>query len=128
MSRTSYLPHIIYSVALTSVSIHLLWQRKTAEAQKASVLAQTSILEDIAQRLRSNDDLSDEEYTRLRNLARKKGEAVFNPAEVKNEEIGWKDVFLGKKIEEEQATKIAELERLEWEKLRAEFKDLDSQP
>ncbi|OSC98457.1 hypothetical protein PYCCODRAFT_1471079 [Trametes coccinea BRFM310] len=46
-----YLPHIIYTIALTSIATHHLQQRKTFEAERAHVAAQLSILEDLRARL-----------------------------------------------------------------------------
>ncbi|KAL7277606.1 hypothetical protein ACG7TL_008533 [Trametes sanguinea] len=46
-----YLPHIIYTIALTSIATHHLQQRKEFEAERAHVAAQLSILEDLRGRL-----------------------------------------------------------------------------
>ncbi|CDO77585.1 hypothetical protein BN946_scf184936.g10 [Trametes cinnabarina] len=53
MSLVQYLPHIIYTTALTSVATHHLSQRKAFEAERAHVAAQISILEDLRVRLSS---------------------------------------------------------------------------
>ncbi|KZT21103.1 hypothetical protein NEOLEDRAFT_1182025 [Neolentinus lepideus HHB14362 ss-1] len=124
MATISYMPHIIYSLALTSVSMNMLYQRKLGEAQKASISAQTTILESLAQRLRSGENFPEEEVERLWNLARKKGETTLNPHV---EEIGLKETFLGKKLDAEETARVEEWERLEIEQLKqAFFKEADS--
>jgi len=114
----------MYSLALTSVSMNMLYQRKLGESQRASISAQTTILESLAQRLRSGENLPEEEVERLWNLARKKGETTLNPHV---EEIGLKETFLGKKLDAEEAARVEEWERLEIEQLKqAFFKEADS--
>jgi len=90
-----YLPHILYSTALTSVSIHLLWQRTTEREDRARYHAQASILQDLAQQLRSGVPITDEEITRLKNLARVhgQGEDQKQPTEA----IRWSEVVWGRK-------------------------------
>ncbi|KAH7928672.1 hypothetical protein BV22DRAFT_1030427 [Leucogyrophana mollusca] len=98
-----YLPHLLYSTALTSVSIHLLWQRKLAEEDRARATAQISILNDIIQQLRSGKPLADEEIIRLRNLARvhRHSERDTNST-ADNSEIRWTDVLWGRKASDDQ--------------------------
>ncbi|KAI0698304.1 hypothetical protein C8T65DRAFT_753455 [Cerioporus squamosus] len=55
MGLLEYLPHFIYSTALTSVSMHHLFQRKAAEADRTHVAAQISILEDLHGRLAARE-------------------------------------------------------------------------
>jgi hypothetical protein len=95
-----FLPHIIYSVALTSISYHLLVHKKTAEAQKAQLTARISILESIIQSLRSDNLPSDVEIERLKKLARAHDIHAQPPATlggIVNEKVNWRDVFLGRK-------------------------------
>ena len=66
MGLLAYLPHLLYSTALTSISMHHLAQRKAAEADRAHVAAQISILEDLLAR----PTLQDAEFQRLWRLAR----------------------------------------------------------
>jgi hypothetical protein len=96
MSGTQYIPHILYSTALTSISMHLLWQRKTAEEDRARFKAQTSILQDLVERLRSGKSISDEEITKLRNLARIHGEGRES-SDKATTNVGWMDVAWGRK-------------------------------
>ena len=92
-----YLPHILYSTALTSVSIHLLWQRTTEREDRARYHAQASILQDLAQQLRSNVPITDEEITRLKNLARVHGQGEGRERDRSTEAIRWSEVVWGRK-------------------------------
>lgn len=90
-----YLPHILYSTALTSVSIHLLWQRTTEKEDRARYHARVSILEDLAQQLRSGVPITDEEITRLKDLARVHGQGEGQKQST--EAIRWSEVVWGRK-------------------------------
>ena len=90
-----YLPHILYSTALTSVSIHLLWQRTTEREDRAHYHAQVSILEDLTQQLRSGVPITDEEISRLKNLARVHGQGEGQKQSA--EAIRWSEVVWGRK-------------------------------
>lgn len=93
--RIPYLPHILYSTALTSVSIHLFWQRTVEKEDRDRYHAQVSILEDLAQQLRSGAPITDEEITRLKNLARVHGQGEGQ--EQSTEAIRWSEVVWGRK-------------------------------
>jgi hypothetical protein len=97
MSGTQYIPHILYSTAFTSISMHLLWQRKTAEEDRARFKAQTSILQDLIEQLRSGKPISNEEIMKMRNLARIHGEGKESPDMEAKTNIGWMDVVWGRK-------------------------------
>ncbi|KAI9568849.1 hypothetical protein HD554DRAFT_680706 [Boletus coccyginus] len=90
-----YLPHILYSTALTSVSIHLFWQRTTEREDRARYHAQVSILEDLAQQLCSGVPIADEEITRLKNLARVHGQGEGKKQAT--EATRWSEVVWGRK-------------------------------
>ncbi|KAF8141141.1 hypothetical protein EV363DRAFT_1203613 [Boletus edulis] len=94
---TPYLPHILYSTALTSISIHLLWQRTIEREDRARYHAQVSILEDLAQQLRSGAPITDEEITRLKNLARVHGKGEEQEQRQSTEAIRWSEVVWGRK-------------------------------
>ncbi|KAH0829110.1 hypothetical protein J3R83DRAFT_2576 [Lanmaoa asiatica] len=91
-----YLPHILYSTVLTSVSIHLLWQRTTEKEDRARYHAQMSILEDLARQLRSGAPITDEEIIRLKNLARIHGQGEGQ--EQSTGAIRWSEVVWGRKV------------------------------
>lgn len=95
MLASSYLPHALYSVAITSISIHLVSQRRTSSDERARVNAQISILESISQRLQSDQPFSNDELERMKRLARPPEKT---PSELETKEaIGWKEVILGRK-------------------------------
>ena len=91
----SYLPHILYATALTSVSIHLLWQRNIEREDRARYHAQVSILEGLARQLRSGVPITDEEVTRLKNLARVHGQGEGQKQST--EVVRWSEVVWGRK-------------------------------
>jgi len=101
MFWSPYFPHVIYAIALTTISINLKGQRSTIEDEKARIGAQISILEGIKQQLQSNQSLSTDELERLKKLARPTGnipQGAMENAEAKKEhEVGWGSVFSGKK-------------------------------
>lgn len=98
MTFTQYLPHVVYSTALTSLAMHSLFHRKEAEEERSHVAAQISILDSMAQRLRSGEDIPDKEFAQLWKLAKSHDVAPENEnKEAGKGEIGWKDMFLGKK-------------------------------
>ena len=97
MFATWFLPHVVYSVAITSVSIHLVYQRKISNDERAQINAQISILESISQQLQSNKSLSDNELERLKRLAYPVKDREYSVAGILKEEIRWKDVILGRK-------------------------------
>jgi hypothetical protein len=91
MFSSPYLPHAIYAIALTSISIHLVNQRRTSEEDKSRVNAQISILESVRDQLRSDKPLSNDELARLKKLA-----SAPLPEEEKPH-IRWSDIFMGRK-------------------------------
>lgn len=120
MAVPTYLPHILYSTALTSVSIHLLWRRKAFEDDRARHDAQITILEDLAHQLRSGSSITDEEVDRLRKLVQvHQGTNEEAAGGVQEHSISWKDVFWGKKTDDR--SKADEWEQKDLEQLREEF-------
>jgi hypothetical protein len=97
MSRfaSAYLPHALYSVAITSISIHLVSQKRTFSDERARVKAQISILESISEQLQSDKPFSTEEFERMKRLARPP-EQPHSELDDKDA-IGWKEVILGRK-------------------------------
>ncbi|KAG5654187.1 hypothetical protein H0H81_006569 [Sphagnurus paluster] len=114
-----YLPHAIYSVAIVSLSIHLVNQRKLAGDERARIAAQTSILESISEQLRSNKAISGDELERLKRLARP---LEHNPATegIPGESIGWREIFLGRK-KEEGAPEMSKWEKKDMEKMNQDL-------
>ena len=103
MPVPKHLPHILYSTFLTSASIHLLWQRKASEDDRARKHAQITILEDLVHQLRSGAPtmISDEEVDRLMKLARVQGERGAGEEGVggglQSSKVRWTEVLWGRK-------------------------------
>jgi len=113
MFWSPYFPHVIYAIALTTISINLKGRRSTTEDEKARIGAQISILEGIKQQLQSNQPLSTDELERLKKLARPttvgNTQGVKQSGEAKKDhEVGWGSIFSGKKP--------AEVELNKWDK------------
>ncbi|EIN06751.1 hypothetical protein PUNSTDRAFT_105917 [Punctularia strigosozonata HHB-11173 SS5] len=118
-----YVQHILYSVAITSISIHLLNTRKSAEATRSQLRAQISVLETIAQRLRSGEDVSDAEISRLQRLLRaNEVDALESTSTSDKDEIGWREVLLGRKRREAERLKTEELDRRDMERVEASIR------
>lgn len=95
---TKYLPEIIYALALTSLSTHMLWQRKDSADQRAHYTARVKLLEDTAQRLRAGQDVPQSDFDLIDKMAREPG---VDRAAARGTEplgsIGWREVLLGRK-------------------------------
>lgn len=102
-------------MAVTSLGIHSLWQRKTAESQRAQIGGQISILDSMLQRLRAEEAIPEREFDKLWKLARSHEEDNLSSVQQAGvqETIGWKDVLLGRKNVRSASTE-------EWDK-----RDLD---
>ncbi|KAF7976425.1 hypothetical protein HWV62_6843 [Athelia sp. TMB] len=101
MAVSSYIPHLIYSVALTSFSFHLLFHRKQVDQDRAHIAAQTTILTSLATQLRSGP-VPEAEVERLLRLAKTHEfqDSVITK-EKEKAKIGWGDVFLGRENDPE---------------------------
>ena len=110
-SRTRHIPELIYALAFSSISVHLLWQRRTAETDRRHLSARLSILGELAARLRAREAVSDAEVVRLRQLAETVGEATHP-----GENVGWRDVIFGRKESGAEREGKEELERRELER------------
>ncbi|KAI0698297.1 hypothetical protein C8T65DRAFT_660807 [Cerioporus squamosus] len=133
MGLLEYLPHLIYSTALTSVSMHHLLQRKAAEADRAHVAAQISILEDLHARLAAREHIPDREFDRLWRLARShdvwraeeaegEGRDVMSVHIQPKETVGWKEVLLGRRFD---TSRTEELDRKDLERVRMEVEGVE---
>ncbi|KAI0002401.1 hypothetical protein BJV74DRAFT_759706, partial [Russula compacta] len=87
-----YIPELVYALAFSSISVHLLWQRRAAETDRRHHSARLSILGELAARLRAGDPVSDAEVARLRRLAETVKEDIHP-----GESIGWREVIFGRK-------------------------------
>ncbi|KAI0827722.1 hypothetical protein BC628DRAFT_1418332 [Trametes gibbosa] len=127
MAVLSYLPHLFYSTALTSLAMHHLFQRKAFEAERAHVAAQLSILDDLRERLGAAGRIPEREYGRLGRLAR--SHDVWRAREVsaagageqgEESEFGWKEVLLGKRFD---SAKSDEWDRKDLDRVRKEVEE-----
>lgn len=116
MPLPPYLPHIIYATALSSLSLHLLNTRKSSKEQRYAVDGRISLLEGLATRLRSNEDLSEKEVTKILKLAGSTTNFnnVLKKESPTEEKIGWKSVFFGRPSGTEQEWDEESLKKL-WE-------------
>ncbi|KAI0001075.1 hypothetical protein BJV77DRAFT_1063605 [Russula vinacea] len=111
-----YIPEIAYALAFSSISVHLLWQRRAAETDRRHYSARLSILDELAGRLRAGE-VTDAEVARLRRLAETVGEDTTHAGE----RIGWRDVVFGRKESGLEREEKEELERRELERVQSEF-------
>src|ERR1700684_1857041 len=98
MAIPRYLPHIIYSIALTSISFHLLSKRDQIDTQRAQLSAQISVLESVVQQLQSRESVSDVELERLMKLARVNGGYPL-VQDTQKRAVSWKDAIFGRERE-----------------------------
>ncbi|KAH9949294.1 hypothetical protein B0H21DRAFT_729507 [Amylocystis lapponica] len=121
MASVRYIPHLLYSMAITSLGMHLLRQRKAAETDRARLTAQLSILESTVQRLRSGEHIPEREFDRLWKLARSPEELPLPaPAASGEEAISWREVLLGQKQTPTSSFTVEEWDRKDLEKVRNE--------
>ena len=92
MAVSQYLPHLVYSIALTSISFHLLSKRDAIDTERAQLSAQISVLESVVRRLRTPGSITDAEVDRLMKLARAHREEQHGQSRM----VSWRDVFIGK--------------------------------
>lgn len=83
-----YFPHVLFAIALTSISINLVSHRRTAEDERSKVQAQISVLESIKEQLQSGKPLSNEELDRQKKLAR----SADNDRK-RDTAVSWTEVF-----------------------------------
>ena len=107
-----YVPELVYALAFSSISVHLLWQRRAAETDRRHYSARLSILGELAGRLRAGEGVvSDAEVARLRRLAETVGEDTSA-----GDSVGWRDVIFGRKESGLEREGKEELERRELER------------
>ncbi|PFH47356.1 hypothetical protein AMATHDRAFT_87761 [Amanita thiersii Skay4041] len=128
---TSYIPHTLYAIAVTSISIHLVSERKSTSEELSRINARISILESIADQLRLTEGgkhtLASDGLDRLKRLARlssspREGAAVgadgkVHGAAMEQGTISWKEVVFGRKRESDE---LSSWEKKDLEKLREE--------
>jgi hypothetical protein len=112
-----FAPHIIYSLALASFSMHLLYERRATEEDRVHYSGKISILETLVQNLERGQMMDPREVERLRKLAgvstSQVPETNRNPSNV-----GWWEVLLGKTPSEQTSNGSALRDQGDWEKRR----------
>ncbi|TFY59378.1 hypothetical protein EVJ58_g5816 [Rhodofomes roseus] len=97
--------------------MHLLSQRKTAEAERFQLAAQLSLLEPTAARLRSGERIPSQELDRITKLVRSHRAGTSEREEGSGEEISWREVMLGRKKDAREAVEEARRKRAEeWDR------------
>ena len=97
-----HLPPLLYTLALSSLSVHLLYQRRAATTSRNQLSARISVLDDLAARLRAGEPVRAEEAARLRRLATaaERGAQADGAPE---REVGWMEVILGRDEAKQEA-------------------------
>ncbi|KAI0067631.1 hypothetical protein BV25DRAFT_1911526 [Artomyces pyxidatus] len=91
---TRYIPELIYSLALSSLSVHLLFQRRESTTVRRQLSARVSLLEELVRRLRAGEDVSPAEIARMRKLGREGPEKVDVQGD--GDAVGWREVIFGR--------------------------------
>ena len=112
-----YMPHIMYSLALTSFSMHLLYERRATDEDRAHYSGKISILETLVQNLEQGRTMDPREVERLRKLA---GFSTSHVPEIGKGQsrIRWKEVLLGKTPAEQALNGSVARDQGDWEKRR----------
>lgn len=104
MFSSPYVLHILYGLAVTSISMNLVSLRRSAEDERYRVEAQLSILDSIRKQLKDTTvPLSTDELNRLRRLA-ESSKTTAESASVgmngqessANTDVSWSAIFRGK--------------------------------
>jgi hypothetical protein len=112
--RSRYIPELVYALAFSSISVHLLLKRRAAETERRHYSARISILGELATRLRgAGEVVSDAEVARLRRLAENVAEDTHREL---GESIGWREVIFGRKESSVEREGKEVLERRELER------------
>lgn len=112
------MPHIIYSLALTSLSMHLLYERRAADEDRAHYSGKISILETLVQDLEQGQKMDTQEVERLRKLAGVSTSQVPKHVGRNSSKIGWREVLLGRQPSEQALIGSASRDQGDWEKRR----------
>lgn len=114
---SKYFPHAIYSLAITSISVHLISQKRRIAEDRARIAARISILESVLEQLQENKDVPLDELDRLHRLARPS--VIEENASGERKGIRWREVFLGsRKVADSE---MNEFDRRDWEKIKEEL-------
>ncbi|KAJ7583939.1 hypothetical protein C8J56DRAFT_195585 [Mycena floridula] len=89
-----YRPHIIYSLAITSISVHLVSARQLYEDERAHTEAQISILRSVVDQLRAGKTMTVDELERVKRLARPSTDGI-DALDISAGKMTWREAFLG---------------------------------
>ncbi|TFY77475.1 hypothetical protein EWM64_g6539 [Hericium alpestre] len=123
MASRRYIPELIYSVAFSSLAVHLLFQRRTAEMQQRQVGAQISILEGLKARFLAGERIPDAQVARLKKLGRE-GESCRED----EDDIGWKEVLFGRQETEMEREGTEKWDRRDLERVQQEIQEHSNAP
>lgn len=114
-----FLPEIVYTIALTSLSTHMLWLRKEAEDQRTYWDTRLKLLEDTAHRLRAGQRVPQDDFDLIHKLAKLPGtdRAAARGIEP-TEHLAWKEVLLGRKGG--PGSQSEQLDLKDWEEVKKE--------
>ncbi len=103
-----YLQHVLYSLAITSISIHYLWHKRESEEQRRHYTTRIGLLEDTVRRLRAGQQVDETDFDVLKRLAMEPGSvsAVARGVEPEHE-IGWQEMLLGRRANKTEEAKAA---------------------
>lgn len=110
-----FVPHIVYSLAVTSLSMHLLYERRATEEDRTHYSGKISILETLVQDLEQGQKMDTQEVKRLRKLAGLSASHVSTSVGRDRSKIGWKEVLLGKRPSEQTLIQSASRDQGDWE-------------
>lgn len=98
MATTRYIPHIIYTTAIISISTHSLNIRKLHEEHRIHYQTYISLLETTIRRIRAGENVPERDFERLRKFAKdpEADRAASRGLEAKDE-IGWWEVVFGRR-------------------------------
>ncbi|KAJ2918235.1 hypothetical protein MD484_g2195, partial [Candolleomyces efflorescens] len=117
-----YLPHALYAIAVTSLSIHISNQKKTSEEERTRLETRLSILQQVRDHLRNTDKpVPWDEIERLKRLTRTtQSEAELDKSDgrvLPEVKLSWTDVFYGRKLpKEEDEGALSEWDKKDLEK------------
>jgi hypothetical protein len=88
---SGYGPHVVYSLAFLSASMHLVYQRRVVEDERRRIDSHLSVLNSLVRRLQNGEAISRDEAERLKRLGRPTEEGIIE------RKLTWKEALLGKK-------------------------------
>jgi len=117
-----YLEHLLFGVAITSTSIHLLWHKREAQEQRRHYATRIALLEDTTRRLCAGEHVPESDFSMIKKLAAEPGAAEAAARGVEPDgDIGWRDVILGRKVAKNGPQDSNKWDEIDLEKLKKEL-------